>query len=125
MEALLHIKSGLACTPVIHRPREPVGWEGEGVALAMCLLQARQAYLPCGVMAQAQRRSFGKRPCEVGSTALVARNAQAFTRRCLRPFDPAAVRDAVLPPGATAAVMDGIKAHQGEALPTPGLERRR
>jgi hypothetical protein len=94
---------------VIDGPSEPVGQDGEGFARAMFFLQASQAFLPCGVMAQEQRSSFGKSSCEVGMADLCARGAQAFTRGFLRTFDQAAVRDEVLHPGEAVDVMDFIK----------------
>jgi hypothetical protein len=119
MEELLHLKSCLAFKHAINRPSEPVGQYGEGFALAICILQASQAFLPCRIMAQEQRSSFGKSPFEVGIADLVARGAQAFTRGLLRTVDQAAIRDEVLHPGETVDVMDFIAQHQGSALTHP------
>src|SRR5262249_13170446 len=109
----LHINSCLALKHAINRPSEPMGQDGEGFALAMFMLYASQAFLPCGVVAQEQRSRFGKSPCEVGMADLFARGAQAFTRGLLRTFDQAAIRDEVLHPGETVEVMDCIEQHQG------------
>jgi hypothetical protein len=102
-----------------------VGQDGQGCARARLLRHASQALLPGGVMAQAQRRRFGKSPCEGGLADGVARGAHACPSGRLGTGDQAAVRDDVLYPGATVAVMDVIQPHQGEARPPPGMERQR
>jgi len=75
MEELLHIKGGFALEHVIDGPCQLVGQDGEGFALAMLLLQTRQVFLPCGIIAQEHHRSLGKSPFEVGIPDLFARGA--------------------------------------------------
>ena len=72
MEKPLHIKGCLAFEHVINGPRQLVGQDGEGFALAMPMLQTRQVFLSCGIIAQEQHRSLGKSPFEVGITDLLA-----------------------------------------------------
>lgn len=72
MEELLHIKGYFVVEHVIDRPRQPVGQNGEGFALAMFMLQTGQVFLPCWIIAQEQSSRFGKSPLEVGIADLFA-----------------------------------------------------
>ena len=66
MEERLHLKGCFALEHVIDGPRELVGQDGQGFPLAVFFLQAGHIVLSCRVVAQAQRRSFGKGPLQVG-----------------------------------------------------------
>jgi hypothetical protein len=120
MEALLPIKGCLVCEQVRDRPSRPVGQDGEGFALAMCILQTSQLFLPRWIMAQEQRRSFGNSPCEGGMADLVARGVQAFAGGCLGTLDQATIRDNILHPWEAVHVMDVIEQHEAENLADTG-----
>jgi hypothetical protein len=78
MEEWVHITGRLALEHVIDRPRQLVSQDSQGFPLAMFFLSAGQSDLPCRIVAQAQRRRFGKGPLEVAIADFFAGRTQAF-----------------------------------------------
>jgi len=66
MEERLPSKGGLALEHVRDGPRELMGQDGQGFPLAVLFRQAGPRVVACRVVAQAQRRRFGKGPLQVG-----------------------------------------------------------
>jgi hypothetical protein len=116
METLLPIKGCLACEHVINGPRQLVGHDGEGFALAMLLLQTSQVFLACGMIAQDQHRRLGNSPFEVGITELLARGASAFASGFLGTLHQATIRDKILHAWEAIHVMDFLEQHAAAAL---------
>jgi hypothetical protein len=61
-----HIKCRLSLEPIVDRPIQLVGQDGQRFALVMCFLQSCEVCLSSLVVAQKQCGGFGKGPLEVG-----------------------------------------------------------
>ena len=89
---------------------------GQGCPLVMLFRQSGQIFLACLIVAQKQRRRFGKGPCEMSVPDLCARGPQAFATRCLRTCAQATVRSKVLHAGETFDLVDCVEQHEAEDL---------
>ena len=116
MEELVPSKGCCAFEPVIDRPRQLVSQDRQGFALARFFLAAGQRALPRCMVAQEERRRFGKGPLEVAIAAFFTRGAHAFARGCLGTLDQATIGDNILHAGATSDRVDVVAQHQAQEL---------
>src|SRR5215475_15325972 len=65
LEKLLPIKSGGTLQHIIDGPGQLMRQEGQGLARAMCFLEAAQRLLARRMVAETQERGFGEGPLEV------------------------------------------------------------
>src|SRR5262249_12040847 len=87
---------------------------------ALVMRQTRQAFWPCWMMAQEQRRRFGTGPLEGGVADVCAGSAQALARRVLGPHDQATLRDHSLPPWEAVKAMHVVEPRAGGDGDDPG-----
>ena len=112
VEELLHIEHRVAFEHIIDGPRQFMRQDGPSFPLVMLLRQSGQRLLACLIVAQQQRRSFGKGPGARSMPYCFARSPQAFATRCLRTCDQATVRGKVLHAGATGDLVACVAQHE-------------
>jgi len=108
------------CSPVIHGARQLLGQEGQGFALAVCVLQFREVLLARGMVPQQQDGRFRAGPLELGVADLCARGAVPLPSRLLRALDEAAIREAILDPREPADVVDCLEEPETQDLADAG-----
>jgi hypothetical protein len=80
MEACLPSEHRIPFEEIIDRAGQWMGEEGQGLALAMCMLQASEIFWPPGSVPPQQDRRLRAGPRESGMPNLRARGPGAFAR---------------------------------------------
>jgi hypothetical protein len=120
MEQLVHSEHGVPSQHGIDRSGQLLGEEGEGLASAVFFLESSEVLLTCRRVAQTQDGSFGKGPCQGRVTDLGPRGSVPFAGGFLRPGDPTARGDNILPPREALAILHFVEQDQAEELAHPG-----
>src|SRR5437899_2802815 len=105
MEELLPIKPRIPFEDGRDRPGPLMREDGQGVALALFMLQASQIGLPQWMVPPQQDSSFRDGPLEMGMAHLRASGPGALARRLLGTFDEATVGHDILDPGEAGNVL--------------------
>jgi hypothetical protein len=80
MEEFLHIEHRIPFEEIIDRSGQFMGYDGQGFALAMFMLQASELFLPHWIVPQKQDSRLREGPLERGIPNLRARGPGAFAR---------------------------------------------
>ena len=116
----LHQVEGLiSLEHVVDRPSQLVGQDGQGLGLAVLLLQALPIALSLRVVAQEHDSGFGEGPLQVDVADLGAGGAITLAGRLLGALDEPGVGDEVLDPGEAVDLADLVEDDQGEDLSDP------
>lgn len=116
MEKRAHVEGRFPCAHVRDGTSQLLGQDGQRLALAVLLLQARQVFLPRRMIPEEQHCGFGEGPFELGVADLRPRGPLTLPRRCFRALDQAARGDELLDSWETVAVMNLVEQYQTQEL---------
>jgi hypothetical protein len=119
IEKRAHVEGRLSWAHVVDGTSQLMGEDGQGLALAVVLLQAGQVFLPHRLSPEEQDRGFGEGPLEVGVANFCPRGPLTLARRFFGALDQPAIGDELLDPWETVDVMNLIAQHQTEDLANP------